>query len=209
MGLAASQSRFLGLTARKSNVEFEGQQVNQARTALSSQSANYNNQTLGMKVPVPPSAASFTNTTYTWTGLDKVVNTISSLTPIENPTGAENYNITTTTNPTPQPAIIERDPTGRMKNITLGSIPYTLKVSSITDSVSYEDAMQQYEYDKAVYTKNMEDVNSKLSILQEQDKGLELKLKQLDTDQQAIQTEMEAVTKVVDKNIESTFKTFA
>ena len=34
MGLAASQARFLGLTARKSNVEFQGQQINQARTAL-------------------------------------------------------------------------------------------------------------------------------------------------------------------------------
>ena len=34
MGLAASQARFLGLTARKSNIEYEGQQVNQQRTAL-------------------------------------------------------------------------------------------------------------------------------------------------------------------------------
>ena len=34
MGMAASQARYLGLTARKTNVEYEGQQINQARTAL-------------------------------------------------------------------------------------------------------------------------------------------------------------------------------
>ena len=41
MGMAASQARFLGLTARKTNVEYEGQQINQQRTALSNQSASY------------------------------------------------------------------------------------------------------------------------------------------------------------------------
>ena len=56
MGMAASQARFLGLTARKTNVEFEGQQINQQRTTLSNQSANYYNQLLGMTVPVPPSS---------------------------------------------------------------------------------------------------------------------------------------------------------
>ena len=34
MGLAASQARFLGLTARKSGVEYQGQQIKQQRTAL-------------------------------------------------------------------------------------------------------------------------------------------------------------------------------
>ena len=32
MGMAASQARFLSLTARKTNVEYEGQQINQQRT---------------------------------------------------------------------------------------------------------------------------------------------------------------------------------
>ena len=38
---------------------------------------------------------------------------------------------------------------------------------------------------------------------------LELELKQLDTEQNAIATEMDAVQKVVEDNVESTFKTFA
>ena len=66
MGMAASQARFLGLTARKTNVEYEGQQINQQRTTLSNQSANYYNQLLGMQVPVPPSVADYTKTVYTF-----------------------------------------------------------------------------------------------------------------------------------------------
>ena len=66
MGMAASQARFLGLTARKTNVEFEGQQINQQRTTLSNQSANYYNQLLGMSVPVPPSVDDYTKTVYTF-----------------------------------------------------------------------------------------------------------------------------------------------
>ena len=60
MGMAASQARFLGLTARKNNVEYEGQQITQQRTTLGNQSANYYNDLLGMAVPVPPSVDNYT-----------------------------------------------------------------------------------------------------------------------------------------------------
>ena len=66
MGMAASQARFLGLTARKTNVEYEGQQINQQRTTLANQSANYYNQLLGMTVPTPPSVSDYTKTVYTF-----------------------------------------------------------------------------------------------------------------------------------------------
>ena len=66
MGMAASQARFLGLTARQNNVEFEGQQINQQRTMLSNESANYYNDLLGMTVPTPPSVDTFTKTYYTF-----------------------------------------------------------------------------------------------------------------------------------------------
>ena len=64
MGMAASQARFLGLTARKSNVEYQGQQINQQRTALSNESANLYNQMLELTVPTPPSTNNFYKTTY-------------------------------------------------------------------------------------------------------------------------------------------------
>ena len=78
MGMAASQARFLGLTARKTNVEYEGQQINQQRTTLANQSANYYNQLLGMSVPVPPSVADYTKTVYSFND-GALTNTITSL----------------------------------------------------------------------------------------------------------------------------------
>ena len=66
MGMAASQARYLALVARKSNCEYEGQQINQARTALANQSADLFNQMLGLKVPVPPSTQEFTKNQYSF-----------------------------------------------------------------------------------------------------------------------------------------------
>jgi hypothetical protein len=54
----------------------------------------------------------------------------------------------------------------------------------------------------------IQDINAKTSIIQQEDQQLELRLKQLDTEQKALSTEMEAVKKVVDSNVESSFKTF-
>ena len=46
-------------------------------------------------------------------------------------------------------------------------------------------------------------------MIQQQDRTLELRLKQLDTEQNALKTELEAVKKVIENNVETTFKTFA
>lgn len=54
MGMAASQARYLGLTARKTNVEYEGQQVNQQRTALANESAGLFRRLLSLDAPVAP-----------------------------------------------------------------------------------------------------------------------------------------------------------
>ena len=78
MGMAASQARFLGLTARKTNTEYEGQQINQQRTMLSNKSANYYNDLLGMTVPTPPSVEDFTKTVYSFND-GALENTVNSL----------------------------------------------------------------------------------------------------------------------------------
>ena len=67
MGMAASQARYLSLSARKTNVEYEGQQINQQRLVLSNQSADLFNQMLTMSVPMPPSSSDFTKLQYSWT----------------------------------------------------------------------------------------------------------------------------------------------
>ena len=347
--MAASQARFLGLTARKTNVEFEGQQINQQRTTLSNQSANYYNDLLGMAVPTPPSVDNYTKTVYTFndgaltneitaliaqTSGDYKVSylqqweddfaVVSAATSIVNKTGTNpNYvykigasqiysmaasysgtgaafkvarandpyvsnlsdaealalakeeeqyvallkdkggandiwgvryvqntadgtwkpyfynvtqlnpattqydgngnsqsmvkcytigNATKTTEVKMVDAKVEKDSTGRYINITIkngdNDVTYALTTSTITDQAAYEDAMNQYEFDKAKYDQAIQEINSKIEIVQAEDKNLELRLKQLDTEQDAISTEMDAVQKVIEKNTESSFKTF-
>jgi len=346
MGMAASQARFLGLTARKTNTEYEGQQINQQRTTLSNQSANYYNQLLGMTVPTPPSTQDYTKTTYTfsdgaldntltsliaqtdgtylvsytrkWTDNFAAISAGSSIVTRSGEPGNYSYSVGAVTlrtlgvapaDPDSDPyfstlseeqrtnalkeeeeykiklneqygeadwqirytyntttktwspyfykkedlekestlysdtgaslsyincytigeaekseevkgatARFEQDSSGRYISITLydkdetgaltDPVTYSLTTNTSTDQDAYNDAMNQYEYDKSVYDKSVENINSKIEIVQAQDKNLELRLKQLDTEQDAIQTEMDAVQKVIEKNVESTFKTF-
>ena len=71
MGMAASQARFLGLTARKNNTEYEGQQINQQRTSLANQSAGLFNEMLTLKVPTPPLATNYAKTVFVYTDPSK------------------------------------------------------------------------------------------------------------------------------------------
>ena len=107
-------------------------------------------------------------------------------------------------------ALLETDGTGRFTSVRFenDTVTYTLNMESVTDEAAYNDAMNQYYYDNALYDKTIQDINAKTSIIQQQDQQLELRLKQLDTEQSALSTEMEAVKKVVDDNVESSFKTF-
>jgi len=140
MGLAASQARFLGLTARKSNTEYQGQMVNQSRTALANESADLFRTYVSLAVPTPPDVTQYA-----------------------------------------------------------GGI----------DDTAYQTAYAVYETNKATYDAQIANYNARSSVIQEEDRTLELLLKQLDSEQEALQTEMESVKKVIDKNIDSTFKTFA
>ena len=334
MGMAASQARYLGLTARKTNVEYEGQQVNQARTALANQSANLFNQLLTLQVPTPPSTTDFTKIQYSYQdGVN--AETIENMVQISDP--EYNYNVThfhyaevyrgqrnlisnpqvatetiydpttgtyvrkptyvgnsnvelyvsgadkdldsayeqikkdwpddfaakiSSTNPVwvwksagksyfslqddlfasadsakdptkpiedqtvklpgffaqnnkekvlrTEKALVEIDGEGRASSVRYedSSVVYSLSTETITDDNAYKDAMNKYNYDMATYEKQIQDINAKTEAIQQEDRTLELRLRQLDTEQDALQTEMEAVKKVIEKNIESTFKTF-
>ena len=105
----------------------------------------------------------------------------------------------------------DKSGTGRYKNIKLmsSSESFALKSEETTDTASYDDAMNQYNYDILAYEKELADINAKTSKIQVQDRTLELRLKQLDTEQKALTTEMDAVKSVIQKNVEMTFKTFS
>lgn len=111
---------------------------------------------------------------------------------------------------TTEKAFVDLDDSGRPQSIRFedSTATYALNTETKTDENAYNDAMNQYNYDMQVYEKKIADINAKTEKIQEQDRTLELRLRQLDTEQEALQTEMESVKKVIDKNIESTFKTF-
>lgn len=109
-----------------------------------------------------------------------------------------------------QKAIAEIGADGRVSSLRFenSTAQYAVNSKTETDTAAYDDAMNQYNYNMQVYEKRIADINAKTEKIQQQDRTLELRLKQLDTEQEALQTEMEAVQKVIEKNIESTFKTF-
>ena len=109
-----------------------------------------------------------------------------------------------------QKALLETDGTGRFVSVRLedDSVTYTLTMETVTDENAYNDAMNQYYYENAKYDKMIQDINAKTSIIQREDQQLELRLKQLDTEQNALSTEIDAVSKIVKDNVESSFKTF-
>ena len=105
---------------------------------------------------------------------------------------------------------IEFDTTGRISSMTdQEGNTYTMTTSTVTDDEAYEDAYNQYIYNQYVYDQKQNEINAHIEILQAQDKNLELRLSQLNTEHSAIQTEMDAVNKVISKNIETSFKTFS
>ncbi len=322
MGLAASQARFLGITARKSNIEYEGQQVNQQRTALAEEVNSLYSKLLSLDVPVAPDATKFYETNYSFSlsntaGYDgnyliknyyqnddgtyymnversskknvavgtllsnatisssetegnktytlntpegvfelhanaqnsesmiKLINdtygegTIKgdklyyyqdnkgvthyidkTVVEAEQPVDINSYitdNKEVTESLVLQSATVELDANGRFAKISAKD-PNTgltlfnsteVNTERVYDQEGYDAALRDYTMSKDEYDKMIADLNAQTDSLQQEDKVLELRLNQIDTEQQALQTELEAVKKVLDDNIEATFKTFS
>lgn len=344
MGMSASQMRYCLLTGKKSDIEYQGQQINQQRTTLATETSTYNNQLLGLVVPTPPSSSGYTKSTYSfisatgelctitgaqynssgvtnadgtdpqrWTvnyttthvgdegkifAMPSIVNTNGTYTiggntltqvnlptigtpgvtqedttdysnllkicqdtgilrdalnnPIINPTPAQvagqfykytsdgvtkyvmasslagitngnsapeytYYVDTKATITSPQKLVnakVHFAESGRMSYIEAyddedNVITYDLSVKDNKDDAAYKDALEEYNYQKGLYDQEIEKINAQICTIESQDKSLELKLKDLDTQQEAVNQEIDSVKKVIDKNIEQSFKAFA
>ena len=73
MGMSASTLRLTMLTARLSQLQFQGQQINQQRTMLSNESSTMYNSILTAEVPTAPDPAQFTRIKYK-SGNNSVIN---------------------------------------------------------------------------------------------------------------------------------------
>ena len=77
------------------------------------------------------------------------------------------------------------------------------------DEVAYDKAYVEYEREKIKYDQEQNELNKQTSLYQQQDKKLELKLTRLDTERNALNTEIESVKKVIQDSTEKGFKTFS
>ena len=144
---------------------------------------------------------------------------------VDSPDGfAETFSYTpngkyTTSTPTDK-CQLEFDSQGRITKIGIPTIDETsgevisyryidLTAEKVTDNAAYQDAYNQYEYAQYEYDKKQQEINAKTSIIQQEDRNLELKLQRLDNERTQITTEIEAVDKVINDNIESSYKTFS
>ena len=109
---------------------------------------------------------------------------------------------------------LEFDVQGRITSVSIPSEDgksmrkLTLEAEKVTDEAAYQDAYNQYEYAQYEYDKKQQEINAKTEVIQQEDRNLELKLQRLDNERSQITTEIEAVDKVINDNIESSYKTF-
>jgi len=108
-------------------------------------------------------------------------------------------------------ALLETDGAGRFTSVKFedDTVKYVLNTETTTDTDAYNNAMNQYYYEVQKYEKTIADINAQTEIIQNQDRTLELRLKQLDTEESALSNEIDAVKKVLKDNVEKSFKTFA
>lgn len=253
MGLAASQARFLELTSRKSNIEFQGQQINQQRLLLANESSGLYQRQLSLQPPVPPTSSKANYMKPAYTFYDAASDTTKTIKftfdSNDNVVGATiNYNIYETTGVATQkyinvhtgvatgssdslshgvPTSFATDigfdqGSGRLSKLNLSiwddtsgtQITSNYTGSDITyapefDSDAYNNDMNKYEYQKSVYDCELEKLNAQTAGVQNRDRTLELKMKQLDTEHNAIAMELDSIQKVIKANMDSSFKTFA
>ena len=115
---------------------------------------------------------------------------------------------------------LEFDSSGRISKITIpteydaNGNPVAWKKLDVaskseTDNEAYEQAMTKYEYAKFQYDREQTEINAQMSIIQSQDKKLELKLQRLDNERTQITTELDALKKVIGDSTERGYKTFS
>lgn len=83
----------------------------------------------------------------------------------------------------------------------------TTSKSFKTTTISEDNCIQEVTDERAIARAESK-YNQDMADLENQDKKLDLELKKLDTEHSALQTEYDSVKNVVDKNVESSFKTF-
>lgn len=221
MGLAASQARLLLLTARKNDLEYRAQQITNSLMILAQQTEEVARE-YSVKI---------SNQTIVFQGIDRnqtttnfTAQTISGITAVD---GAYNVEVRV---PIFDP--VTHEPTGKYewkpwtevmdenKDITgpellQGYNDGTMRIVFLNQNGQKEvvDLNGNNGFVTTYYTdddKQAEaEYNTKTASIQVKEKRLQNDLNQVQTQQKACDTEIDSVKKIMDKNIERTFKVFS
>lgn len=223
MGLSASQARYLCLTARKNNVEYQIQQITQQKLALTNLlddeallwSNGMNTQHLyysqggsgSASVDLPRLSYQIVTGNVDEGGLnlsvrDSYGRTVVPELPDPMPEGktAADYAI--------EPYCYQAD--YFENNLKTGNW-FIQKYDEQGNLVDLPIGGANFIYegiDEGDYAVGNAEYEEKVARLQRIDKRFDTQIQQLSTEQKAIETEMDSIKKVIDKNIEETFKTF-
>ncbi len=222
MGLSASEARFLSLTGKKSDLEFEAQQISNRRERLASgtnevqaaYSKSINNTVLKFKV-------------ITEEGMKSNVLTYSSIMGKYADSAFSNMYLTDA---------LGRKVVADKKDIPDGENEKEYIVDPhLLEGAYFEDTLKEgvyfiskkdtegklvpqslatlplitEEYDESDDAQAEAKYNQEMDKLQRDDKKLELELNRIESNHKAIETELQSVQKIIEKNIETSFKTFS
>lgn len=175
MGLSASSLRLAMLTARKSSLEFEGQQINQQRLSLSNQTAALFNAMLTMQVPTPPDPTEFSKMVYTFNkgdGLSTLLNVS------RNSSGAFSHDVTYI-GPKTDNVLMKK----QLNNV--GFKHENGQMSAVIDGLSYalslngnQEKLEEYVKTKNTYD-NVKNVETQMQALNQMPQDKELSSSQM------------------------------
>lgn len=207
MGLAASQGRLLLLTARKSDLELRAQQITNTEMILAMQTEaiakEYSNK-LSNKDLMLITAIGVLDGERT----KSVPVSYTSLNESGYRIFKDGVDITESCAKEPAASIQEKIKRGiytirEQKKDANGETTLTEDIN-IAGSESFYDTY--YTQDDGEATAVYE---AKMAEIQVKEKQLQLDLQQVETQQKACDTEIDSVKKIIDKNIDRTFKVFA
>ena len=222
MGMSASQARYLTLTARKNNLEFEIQQTTQAKMLLA--------QEMDTEALLWSNGMNVQHLYYSPDGNGSSTQDMQRL----------SYQLVTKSVEDGGLGMQVKDSYGRL---VVSELPDPMPEGKTVKDYAVEPYCGQADYfennlktgnwviqkdtrdgwvdqtidgsefiyqgvDSGDYAIANADYDAKVESLERKDKQFDMRIQQLSTEQKAIENEMDSVKKVIDKNIEETFKTF-
>ena len=219
MGLAASQGRYLSLTARNSDLVYEGQQISQQRLALASESEEiseaYNKAMSNTLLQARTADGQTQDLSYDvltstdpFTGLGMRIVDENGYIVVPEAQKNDEYEENNSDH-----YLVDKNCT---KNEYLHKMLETGQwfLQKPNEDSKWEDYDWQGSnqitqiYDTSDDSKAKSEYESKMKTIEKQDKLLEMRLEQVQTQQEAVSKELDSVQQIIEKNIEGSFSTF-